>query len=231
MSTSDQGAHGEPALRRDAQRNRELLIAAAREIYAEQGIDAPLDEIARRAGVGNATLYRRFPTREALIEAVFHDGLSEILRAGDEARATEDAWTGFARYEERVCEMLATDRGAKDLITTGLPGVPTLDALHRHNYETITVLIGRAQAQGTMRTDIVTEDVLYALAHFCASVPASAAAAPGAWRRHLALLLAAFRPEAAEPLPAPPLTLGQLQATLREMSGPGRRGTGAPAQG
>src|SRR4051812_27126806 len=83
---------GERKLRRDAERNRKLLLDAAREVFAEHGLDASLDEIARRAGVGNATLYRRFPTRESLYAAVFAD-LGDIMRElGERALRIENAW-------------------------------------------------------------------------------------------------------------------------------------------
>lgn len=135
-------------LRKDAQRNRDLLVAAAREIYAERGVDAPLDDIARRAGVGNATLYRRFPARGALIEAVFGEGLTHTLRRGEEARDADDAWAGLAGYLEYIFEGLAADRGANDLMTTSIPDVPSLDALKTHHHETVCLLIRRAPGTG-----------------------------------------------------------------------------------
>jgi AcrR family transcriptional regulator len=212
---------GTAPLRRDARRNRELLIAAARQIYAEQGLDAPLDEIARRAGVGNATLYRRFPDRAALIEAVFHDSLAATLRAGEEARRSADAWRGLTAYLEHIFAGLAADRGANDLMTTGISGVPSLEALHEHNRETIGILIERAQRQGTMRGDIATEDLLFSLAALGRVVPASVAVNPQVWRRYLALLLDGLRAQAARPLPVPPLTLEELGGVLRGL-GPHR---------
>ncbi|MGP3926679.1 TetR/AcrR family transcriptional regulator [Streptomyces sp. 8N616] len=204
-------------LRRDAQRNRELLIAAARQVFAEQGLAAPLDDIARRAGVGNATLYRRFPTRQDLIEAVFGESLAATRQAGEEARLAADAWSGLTRYLERIFEGLADDRGANDLLTTGIRGVPSLDALHPHNRETIGILIARAQEQGTVRADVVAEDLLFTLAALGKVVPASVAVAPDAWRRYLALFLDGLRPDAARPLPAPPLTYGQMAGALDEL--------------
>ncbi len=226
MEAAGRGGAGRAApLRRDARRNRELLLAAARAVYAEQGVDAPLDEIARRAGVGNATLYRHFPTRGALIEAVFGDSLAETMRWGEEVRCGEDPWESLTTYLERVFEGLAADRGANDLMTTGVEGVPSLEALRAHNHETIGVLIGRAQEQGTVRRDVTAEDLLFALAALGRVVPASAAVVPGAWRRYLALLLDGLRAEAARPLPEPSLTFGQLEDVLRELGplGPGGR--------
>ncbi|MFE4873938.1 TetR/AcrR family transcriptional regulator [Streptomyces sp. NPDC056682] len=212
--------YGRAPLRRDALRNRELLIAAARELYAEQGVDAPLDDIARRAGVGNATLYRRFPTRGALIEAVFGDSLNDTIRRGEDARNTEDAWEGLVRYLQHIFEGLAADRGANDLMTTGIQDIPSLDALKAHHHQTISLLIGRAQEQGAMRDDVTVEDLLFMLAALGRVVPASMSTAPGAWLRHLHLLLAGLRAEAAAPLPAPPLTADQLAGALQSLAAP-----------
>ncbi|MEU8546066.1 helix-turn-helix domain-containing protein [Streptomyces roseoverticillatus] len=210
---------GDGPLRKDARRNRDLLIAAAREIYAERGVDAPLDDIARRAGVGNATLYRRFPTRGALIEAVFGEGLTHTLRRGEEARNAGDAWAGLAGYLEYIFEGLAADRGANDLMTTSIPDVPSLDALKTHHYETVCLLIRRAQEQGSMRDDVVVEDLLFTLAALGRVVPASVTVAPQAWRRHLRLLLDGLRAPAATALPAPPLTPDELTGALRALAG------------
>ena len=189
-------------LRADARRNREAVVAAAREVFAAQGLDAPLDEITRRAGVGNATLYRRFSTREALIEAVFADGLGSVQQAGQEALSADDAWTGLTVLEERLCALLAADHGAKELLTTAVTGVPALDAFKRHNRETVTLLVARAQHQGSMRTDVTAEDLLISLGALCGAVPAlSSADAPDAWRRPLALLMDGFRAAGGHPLP------------------------------
>lgn len=204
-------------LRRDAQRNREALRAAARDTFAEMGLNAPLDEIARRAAVGNATLYRHFPDRATLVESVFHDLLAEIRHKGEEARTNADAWTGLTGYLEGIFAGLATNRAANDLMTTGIQGVASLDALHIHNRETIDILISRAQQQGTMRDDIVAEDLLFALAALGRVVPASAAVIPDVWRRYLALLLDGLRTQAARPLPTPPLTPEQLGPILHDL--------------
>ncbi|UQI49394.1 TetR/AcrR family transcriptional regulator [Streptomyces sp. HU2014] len=209
-------------MRRDARRNRELLIAAARELYAEQGVDAPLDDIARRAGVGNATLYRRFPTRGALIEAVFGEGLTDTLRRGEDARHAEDPWAGLTGYLEYIFAGLAEDRGANDLMTTGIQGIPSLEALKAHHHETVALLLRRAQDQGTLRGDVVVEDLLFALAALGRVVPASETVVPGAWRRHLHLLLDGLRAGAARPLPVPPLTPGQLTGALQALASQGR---------
>ncbi|WP_324783934.1 TetR/AcrR family transcriptional regulator [Streptomyces sp. H51] len=215
------GAHASTG-RRDALRNRKLLTQTAREVFAEQGLDAPLDVIARRAGVGNATLYRHFPTRAALVDEVFRDGLTETMAAGARARAAEDAWTGLTQYLHTVFSALAADRGTNDLMTTGLEGVTSLEAVHAHNRATITDLLRRGQAQGTVRPDLTPEDVLLALAALGRVVPALNAVAADYWTRPLTLLLDSFRAHPTAPaLPEPPLTSTELGTVLLEL-GPHR---------
>ncbi|MEV8533215.1 helix-turn-helix domain-containing protein [Streptomyces sp. NPDC051211] len=211
-------------VRRDARRNRELLLAAARKAFAAQGLDAPLDEIARRAGVGNATLYRHFPTRAALIDAVFQDALQGTVAAGEEARTSADAWEGLARYLEAVFMLLAADRGINDLMTTPVEGVTSLDAVHVHNHQTMALLVDRAQRDGAMRPDVTVEDLLMSLATLGRSVPSlEAAGPPHAWRRQLALFLDGLRAETrpTSALPAPGLTAEQLADILLDL-GPHR---------
>lgn len=211
--------------RRDARRNRELLVEAAHEVFTEQGLQAPLDVIARRAGIGNATLYRHFPTRAALIDAVFRDQLGETVAAGELARTAPDAWTGLDIYLRAVFHTLAADRGTNDLMTTHVQGIEALDEVHAHNRETLELLLARGREEGAIRSDVTTEDVLFALAALGRAVPAlTAATAPDTWRRPLALFLDSLRP-ARKPLPGAALTAGQLADVLREL-GPHR----APAR-
>ncbi|MGW0086401.1 TetR/AcrR family transcriptional regulator [Streptomyces sp. NPDC003393] len=212
-----------PVGRRDALRNRKLLVDTAREVFAEQGINAPLDVIARRAGVGNATLYRHFPTRAALVDEVFRDALTDTAAAGERARTAEDAWAGLTQYLRTVFAGLAADRGTNDLMTTNLEGAASLEAIHAHNRETIDALIRRGKEQGTVRPDLTTEDLLFTLAALGRAVPALTPVGQDAWVRPLALVLDGLRANpAAPPLPAPALTPGQFGEVLRDL-GPHKR--------
>jgi AcrR family transcriptional regulator len=214
--TADAKRATTPGRRRDALRNRELLIEAAHEVFTEQGLEAPFDVIARRAGVGNATLYRHFPSRGSLVEAVFHDVLADTMDVGERARAVEDAWAALTGYLESVFAVLAADRGTNDLMTTRLEGVDTLEAVHSHNRETMEVLLRRGREQGSVRPDVTTEDVLFTLAALGRAVPALAGVGgTEAWRRPLALFLDGLRAAPAPPpLPAGPLTPVQLGDVL-----------------
>ncbi|MFB9368273.1 TetR/AcrR family transcriptional regulator [Kitasatospora sp. NPDC001664] len=196
--------------RRDARRNREALVAAATELFAEQGLDVAFDLIARRAGVGNATLYRHFPNREELIGEVFATAGDAMLEAGEAALTEPDAWTGIELYFGRVFELVAANRGLNDLVTAAIPAVPAMMEISRRNAETVGALVERAQRQGAMRPDVVVMDLLFMLGPLCRSVPAAEAVRPGLWRRYLALQLDAFRARAEHPIAEPPVGTEQL---------------------
>src|SRR6476646_5256647 len=111
-------------LRTDARRNRDLVLAAARELFAEQGLSVSTNEVARHAGVGVATLLRRFPTRDDLIAAVFADKMTAYRAAIANALADPDPWNGFCGYIQRVCLMQVCDRGFADVLTRWFPDAP-----------------------------------------------------------------------------------------------------------
>lgn len=200
-----------------------MLVEAAHEVFTEQGLEAPLDVIARRAGVGNATLYRHFPSRAALVDAVFRDPLAGSMAAGEQARAATDPWEGLVGYAEAVFAVLATDRGTNDLMATHLEGVESLQAVHAHNRATMELLVSRGRDEGSIRADVTAEDVLFALAALGRAVPSLATAVgPEAWRRPLALLLDGLRASpAVAPLPSPALTADELGDVLQGL-GPHR---------
>jgi AcrR family transcriptional regulator len=110
-----------PRLRRDAQRNRDAIVGAARQVFCDQGLEAPLEEIARRAGVGIGTLYRRFPSRTELLDAVLADALQAHIDLAERALAMEDPWEGFCFYLEETCRLQATDRGLNDAMGMRFP--------------------------------------------------------------------------------------------------------------
>src|SRR5215218_4658435 len=191
-------------LRADAERNRERILGAAREVFAERGLDAPFDAIAQRAGVGQATLYRRFPRRDDLIVACFAPKLTEYAEAVEAALGLPNAWEGFCAYVERICSMQAADQAVQDVLTTTFPTAREVEAQRTHAFERLTELIRRAQAEGGLRTDFVTEDVVLLLMANAGVVRAMRAAAPDAWRRFVGLMLDGLRADRAHPLPRPP---------------------------
>lgn len=204
-------------MRADAERNRERVLHAAREVFAEQGLDASTNEIARRAGVGVATLFRRFPTRDDLVGAVFADKMAAYVEAIDAALADADAWKGFCGFIERVCEMQADDRGFADVLALTFPTAKALEAERNRAARALTELIERAQATGRLRQDFVHQDVPLILMANAGVVTATRDAAPDAWRRLVGYLLQAFAAEASAPLPKPP-TRRQMFRTMVRLS-------------
>ena len=118
----DRTKTAERPLRRDAQANRERIVAAARDAFAARGIEVSVEEIARGAGVGMGTLYRHFATKEELVDAVLEDAFEEFVDAAEQALEQEDAWTGFRGFLERVSSLHGQNRGLKDMIATQTHG-------------------------------------------------------------------------------------------------------------
>jgi AcrR family transcriptional regulator len=210
------------ALRQDAQRNKERILEAAREAFKEHGLDAPLDDIARRAGVGIATLYRRFPTRDALIEEVFVDGIRSFEQLAEDALQIEDPWTAFSTFIEQMCERQAENWGLKDLMCMCFPDSKVMEGKRKRARATVLRLLARAQAEGAVRADVTPEDIEFVFWSNGRIVEATRDVAPNAWRRNLALMLDAFRAENAHPLPERALTNSELRRSMSNF-GPERR--------
>jgi len=175
-------------LRADAERNRIALLAAAREIFSEQGLDASLDEIARRAGVGNATLYRRFPTRQDLIAAVFADRKATQVEMAERALREEDPWAGFVGYVAALCELQATNRGLGELlVSVNFDGDERIAQLRATSQRRAREVIKRAQDAGRLRADFELDDLIRLMMGNAGVVRGSGG--PDGWRRHLTLLL------------------------------------------
>jgi AcrR family transcriptional regulator len=200
------------ALRADAERNRQRIVDAAQHVFAEKGLDVPLEDIAGQAGVGIATLYRRFPTREELVVAVFERNLREHAEAAEKALASPDPWAGFTGYVERACHMQATNKGFTDVSTMALTTSAAAERLRQRAYQAIVELLRRAQEAGAMRDDIVPEDIPLLLMANAGVVHATRDAAPHAWRRLIAFLLEGFRAAHTGPLPAAPTPAQTLRA-------------------
>lgn len=207
-------------LRIDAERNRGRIVEAAQAAFAERGLDVPLEAVAERAGVGIATLYRRFPGRDDLIAACFEYRLAEYARLAEEALDADDAWSGFAGYIERICAMQSADRGLKDVLTRTFPNAGALEAHRRRGYDLLVRVIERAQAQGSLRRDLVPEDVVLVMMANAGVVQGTGAAAPEAWRRFVGLMLDGLRSDGAGPIPPPP-SPRQMMRAMRRIARPG----------
>ena len=202
----------EPVLRSDAARNRVKILRAAAAAFGEDGVGVGVESVAHRAGVGVGTLYRRFPTKESLIEAVVEELLREVRDAARDA-LSEPAGTGFDAFLRAAGTLQVEHRGCLGRLWTS----PTHDPLRADIEEAIRALLDRARAAGTVRADVAYEDAVVLLWSIRGVIESTAAVAPDAWRRHVDMLLAAVRPEA--PAPGhPPLTPEQLEAALAARS-------------
>nr|WP_202469939.1 TetR/AcrR family transcriptional regulator [Streptomyces sp. SID2888] len=197
-------------------------MVAARAVFAERGIDAPMATVARRAGVGVATLYRHFPTRDALVRAAFAEQMKTCAGALTEALADPDPWQGFQRLIETVCELQREERGFPAAFLAAFPDSTVQHARAREQAERdLMTLVRRAQAAGALRADFHPSDLTVALLAHCGLVtalPHDRAAS----RRLVAYLLQSFRTEAVHgPLP-PPSALSLGSVPLATDSSPGR---------
>jgi AcrR family transcriptional regulator len=187
---------GTRTLRRDAAENRERLLRAAWEVFAEHGPEAGVEEIARRAGVGMGTLYRRFPTKEALIQALNDALMEKILRHARETLAEEqdgglEAYLWFTGHV-----MSAHHGGLSRLWHANMPGT---DPRREELWAMVGQLLERARTAGEVREDLTLTDVYLCVVALRSLIDDTAAPAPDIWRRYLAVVLAGFRP-AAQPL-------------------------------
>jgi AcrR family transcriptional regulator len=191
-------------LRADAARNRAAIVEAARAVFAEDGLDASLEEVAQRAGTGSATLYRRFPTREDLVAAVFAERMTEHLAAVGAGLADDDPWRGFASYVTTVAEMQARDRGIADLVTMELPTAPEIEQLRARAFDGLVRLVDRARQAGVLRADFETQDVVLLLMANAGLLERAHGIAAQASARLVHLLLDGFRARGASDGPSAP---------------------------
>jgi AcrR family transcriptional regulator len=210
-------------LRRDAQRNRDAIVSAGRLAFAAGGVDASLETVARQAGVAIGTLYRHFPSRLHLVEAVFLEKAHAWVEAAQEALAIADPWDGFAYYLERLCELQADDRGFNDVACMRLAAACCLEDVKHEAVRLARRIVARAQRAGSLRADVTAEDIAFLVWGSTRITQATSAVAPRAWRRHLGLLLDGFRAENAHVLPEPPLRPQQVQAAMLALAEPARR--------
>ncbi len=195
-------AHGDRPLRADARRNREKVLVAARAVFSEHGRDAQMDDVARRAGVGVGTVYRHFPTKEALIEALMVAAFEAIAAQAEAALEIEDPWEAFTSVLWRGAEIMAADRALSEVFAS-IPGameaaMPTVEGLT----ETMTHVIRRAQEAGVLRDDMIVDDVPMVMCGI-GSATKKQHRCEGAWRRHLTIVLDGLRASGATgPLPS-----------------------------
>ncbi|SCF05775.1 TetR/AcrR family transcriptional regulator [Micromonospora chokoriensis] len=202
-------------LRSDALDNRERIVEAARAVFAVDGLDVPMREVARRAGVAPATLYRRFPTKEMLVTEAFAEQMQACHTVVDEGLADPDPWHGFCLVIEKMCELHARDRGFTAALISNFPHAVDFEARREYALKAIDELARRAKEAGRLRPDFVLDDVLLVLMANSGIHATSLTTQVTASRRFAALAISAFRasPDVA-PLPpvvplAPPASVSR----------------------
>jgi len=205
-------------LRRDAQRNRQRILKAASEVFTERGLDVTLDEVARHAGVGVGTVYRRFRTKEDLVEALFVDRIDEVAALAEEAAKAPDPWCGLACFMEQAATKLAGDLGLRQLMMFATYGGDRIWYARQRNAPLVTRLVERAQAAGQLRSDLRPTDIPFLLFVLTEAAQLARHVSPEIWRRYLTLVLDGLRPEreGVSPLPVPAMRPDEFEMTMRQ---------------
>ncbi|MDO9356228.1 MAG: TetR/AcrR family transcriptional regulator [Solirubrobacteraceae bacterium] len=223
MLPDDPATAGPRPMRADGRRNRERVLAAAREAFAEGGPDVGVAEIARRAGVGSATLFRHFATKDDLFAAAIEQMLDEMEETLVTGLAIEDPWDGLVFVMTSAAELQARDRLFLSAAGPELFGQERFETRSAKMFEQMGALLERAQTAGVVRDDLSAVDLPFVLAaiggstYKCgvATAPGNDPATDGLWRRYLGLVLDGLRPEAATPLTPPAPSMQQLTESKR----------------
>jgi AcrR family transcriptional regulator len=197
-------------LRADALRNRRRIVSAARALFATAGLDASARQVATRAGVGLGTLYRHFPARDDLVDAVLEDAFDEYVGLAERALEEPDAWTGFSGFIEQVLELQFRNRALRDVLETHARGRERTRAVRERGRPLLAALVTRAQEQGALRADLTPQDLPLLFWGSDRVIELGGEVAPELWRRYLGFVLDGLRSEAAHPLPVPPLSEAQV---------------------
>jgi AcrR family transcriptional regulator len=208
----------EPALRADALRNRRRILDAAAEAFSEGGLDVGVAEIARRAGVGPGTLFRRFPCKEDLIFAIIEERTLELIDAGREALEEDDPAVALRHFMFAGVELHVRDRGFFDAAVSRINKEERLRELRDEIVAIAGELMRRGQAAGAVRDDVEPVDLPLLM---CAAASATApihGALPDLWRRYAGLILDGLKPDGGSSLEQTAPTVADLDAALSQQA-------------
>ena len=202
-------------LRADAERNRQRLLAAAKDLFSTRGLDVTLDDVARHAGVGTGTAYRRFPNKDALIDALMVDRIGELAELARECLEEPDPWVGLTGYFERALALQAADRGLKEVLFSSGRGRERSNQARLQIAPVVTKLVARAVEAGAVRSDFSTSDVPVLNFMINTIVDFSREVQPDLYKRYLAIVFDGMRPrDDLEPLPVEALHVRDFQEAL-----------------
>ncbi len=203
-------------LRADAERNRTRILEAAAKLFAERGVGASIDDIAAAAGVGIGTVYRRFPDRDALIEALFEEKIAHIAQRARDALAMEDPWEGFVTFMRAAGREQATNRGLKEVLFEPDRGRERVAAIRDTIRPIASQLLRRAQEAGAVRDDLRDFDMPMMQLAVSLIADQSRDIAPEYYERILTILMDGVARERSAPTPmaAPPLEPEQFVTVM-----------------
>jgi AcrR family transcriptional regulator len=205
-----------PHLRADARRNRERIVAAAAELFAARGTECQMAEIARHAGVGNATVFRHFPAKQDLVMAIAEQKMGAMLAFAESVAEHEDPAEGLRLLVDHLCAQSVRNAALKEITAAHFEGDERLIAIRDRLLAVLGRLVGRCQAAGTVRADVEPIDVVVLVNGVASAVLGLEELRPGLHHRYLALALAGLSPRAADgPLPMEPPTPDELETAFR----------------
>jgi AcrR family transcriptional regulator len=208
-------------LRADARRNRERIVATASACFAADGLGCQVAEIARRAGVGNATVFRHFPTKHDLLIAVFDQRLRSMLEAADAAEQIEDPGEGLRTFLEELVKQHVSDNGLKQLVAEQFKGDERLGAVRDEILARLSALVDAAKAAGAVRPDVEPIDCIVLVNGVANAVSGLEEQRPGLYLRYLEMAFAGIRPQpdGTPPLPATAPTPQELEDAMQSKVG------------
>ena len=208
MATSDP-PNGRP-LRRDAERNRQRILTAAASLIAERGLGVSHDEIARSAEVAVGTVYRRFPDKSSLIDALFRDQVDAAVASARAALTIADPWQALEALLTDIMQRQARNRGLRELSSGSAHGVALGSYARTHIAPVVSELLARALIAGVVRRDVTEQDLALVPIMIGAVIQSARATDPELWRRTLTIVLDGLRSVHVEPLPGTPPDSAQL---------------------
>jgi AcrR family transcriptional regulator len=203
-------------MRSDARRNRERVLEAAEALFGEIGLKAQMDDVAERAGVGVGTVYRHFPTKSALLEAVMTVRGESMLRDIQAAASDPDPGTALRRYASAMADQQARNRALAEEMASEFDPPAVLERIKESLRQTVTELVTRAQAAGAIRSDIGPSDMAMLLSGIAHAVELAGDLGPTLRRRYLTIVLDGLSPAHASPLPGRPLDFAELHRLVHK---------------
>lgn len=197
-------------MRRDAEQNRQKILAAADRLISEKGLGVGHDQIARAAGVAVGTVYRRFPDKSALVAALFTGQVEIVVDAARAALLVEDPWQAIVDFLTAILKMQADSRGLRELVSGSPHGEDLTRYARTQIAPVVTELVARGHDTGVLRSDIVEQDIALIPIMVGSIIQAARTVDPDLWRRTLAVILDGLRAGHSEPLPGSPPTAEQL---------------------